>query len=143
MIVKLKTFMPSMSSNTSDNDNNNTDNNILMLSSNEMNSNRTNCSSAHELSHVDEEVRNIMANNELRGGDIKHDITRFVVDSLHEQLSYLKDEITFLRAESESKNNTIKRLLEELSDSRKKSQRKMSISESSLMLNKLLTILCH
>ena len=47
------------------------------------------------------------------------DLMRFVVNSLNEQLSILKDQIAFLRADSNSKTSTIGCLLNELSESRK------------------------
>ena len=79
-----------------------------------------NTSTSGELSFVDVAVRNIMNEISTYEDDIARvDLMRFVVNSLYKQLSILKDQIAFLRADSNSKTNTIGCLLNELSKSRK------------------------
>ena len=76
-----------------------------------------NTSTSDELSFVDVAVRNIM--NEIstyEDDTARVDLMRFVVKSLYKQLSILKDQIAFLRADSNSKTSTIGCLLNELSE---------------------------
>ena len=99
------------------------------------------CTSSHDLSILDENIRNIMANEKLeihKDGVIQHDTIKFMFDCLYEQISYLKDGLVFLKAELASKNITIDSLLKELSYSRKTMELKTKLSESSRILNGLM-----
>ena len=63
-------------------------------------------SSSNNLSMVDEAVRNIMMNENVDySTSIKNEMMMFVVNSLYEQISLLKDQITFLWTESLTKQH--------------------------------------
>ena len=92
------------------------------------------------LSGIDEEVKNIMVNNSVPNDtNIRNEVMMLTINNLYEQLSSLKDQITFLRAESLTKNSTIGQLFNELSKTQNKSVHHYPTSNSSRMLNQLMS----
>lgn len=76
-------------------------------------------SDASHLSYVDHAVRDIMFNNSFENtmGSEKgsNKIMKFIINCLHEQVTSMKEEIVFLRADAKCKNSTIGSLFRELS----------------------------
>ena len=72
--------------------------------------------------------------------DLKLDMTKFIIIHLYEQISFLKDELTFIKAGSLSKNGIIGRLLTERSIAQKRNTRfNPTLLDSSSWLEKLMT----
>ena len=102
--------------------------------------------SSDNFSNLDEAVRNIMAGNSIHTdigakSNPQSDVIMYVVNSLYDQIAFLKDQITFLRAESLSKNSMIGRLFSDISDLQTRinyHDRFNLDSNSSSMLNNLM-----
>ena len=74
-----------------------------------------------DLSYVDRAVQDIMDNDSnMNITDCSKNIMKIMIDSLHDQVISLKEEIVYLRTESNVKNSTIGRLFHELDILRKK-----------------------
>ena len=93
-----------------------------------------------DLSFVDLAVINIMNRNSAFVDDsAKVDLMKSAVNGLYEELSILKDQIVFLKADSNAKQSTISCLLNELSESRKRNIFDYPVSsDSSLYLKHLM-----
>ena len=109
-------------------------NNLTLTSHISSNDTSTNVSS--NLDYVDKAVREIMGNENNDGSiDTRKDLMNFVMNTLYEQIDYLKDHITFLKAESMSKSSTIGHLFDELTKCRDRVH-----LNSSMMLDELMNI---
>ena len=75
-----------------------------------------------ETNEIDEAVRNIMMDKDkdttTDNNDPRHSLARFVIESMQEQVVLLKEEVTFLRIESNTKNSMIGQLMSENSQLR-------------------------
>ena len=99
-----------------------------------------NDNTSDDLSFVDLAVINIMnRNSSFVDDNAKVDLMKSGVNGLYEQLSILKDQIVFLKADSNAKQSTISCLLNELSESRKRNIFDYPVSsDSSLYLKHLM-----
>ena len=92
---------------------------------------------ADNLAYGEEAVQNIMENNNIEGNtNIRNELMMFVVNTLYEQIASLKDQITFLKAESLTKNSTIGQLFNQLSTLRSRNQ--LPHSNSSMLLDEII-----
>ena len=71
---------------------------------------------------------------------VRINLMSYVVNSLYDQISILKDDIVFLRAESKSKSSTIGQLFSELAELRKNNDfHRSALSDSSIILHELMS----
>ena len=68
-----------------------------------------------ETNEIDTAVKEIMERDASaeENNNTQHALTMFVIDSLNEQVGRLKEEVTFLRTESNTKNSMIGQLMSE------------------------------
>ena len=81
-----------------------------------------NSSTSDDLSYVDNMVQDIMNRDTMADDNIQNakvDVLKILINSLYEQIAFLKNEIYYLKTESCCKNSTIGQLLTEISEMRR------------------------
>ena len=95
--------------------------------------------SSLNMSYVDRAVLDIMGSENPYNPEYSRNIMKFLMSSLHDQISALKSENAFLRVESNVKNSTIGQLFNELSNLRGTVRPFSPSSDSSVDLDNLMT----
>ena len=101
-------------------------------------------SSTSKTNEIDEAVRNIMMDKDkdkdtmTDNNNMRHCLARFVIESMQEQVVLLKEEVTFLRIESNTKNSMIGQLMSENTQLRANQFKTNTPSDRSEFLHELM-----